>query len=125
MYCHYKSLWLFLTVPWVGLQYVIEVFPDHPQLLLDILTDKKINSWSSQVTNYKPNLGSSYENVVWGLLNINIPTANKKYIYLNSGSISCMQSILSLLHMRKQLIYIIYTIKHVYISRSKIDKQKS
>ena len=22
-------LWLFLTVPWVGLQYVIVVFPDH------------------------------------------------------------------------------------------------
>ena len=27
-------LWPFLTVPWVGLQYVIVVFPDHTQLLL-------------------------------------------------------------------------------------------
>ena len=26
-------LWLFLTVPWVGLQYVIVVFPDHIYLL--------------------------------------------------------------------------------------------
>ena len=26
-------LWLFLTVPWVGLQCVIVVFPDHTHLL--------------------------------------------------------------------------------------------
>ena len=25
--------WLFLTVPWVGLQYVIVAFPDHTHLL--------------------------------------------------------------------------------------------
>ena len=30
-------LWLFLTVPWVGLQCVIDVFPDHIHLLLDIM----------------------------------------------------------------------------------------
>ena len=29
-------LWLFLTVPWVGLQCVIEVFPDHTHLLFGI-----------------------------------------------------------------------------------------
>ena len=28
-------LWLFLTVPWVGLQCVIVVFPDHTHLLFD------------------------------------------------------------------------------------------
>ena len=28
-----NSLWLFLTVSWVGLQYVIVVFPDHTHLL--------------------------------------------------------------------------------------------
>ena len=28
-------LWLFFTVPWVGLQYVIVVFPDHTHLLFD------------------------------------------------------------------------------------------
>ena len=28
-------LWLFLTVPWVGLRYVIVVFPDHTHLLHD------------------------------------------------------------------------------------------
>ena len=34
MYCYYKySVWLFLTVPWVGLQCVIMVFPDFTQLL--------------------------------------------------------------------------------------------
>ena len=26
-------LWLFLTVPWVGLQYEIVIFPDHTHLL--------------------------------------------------------------------------------------------
>ena len=26
-------LWLFLTVPWVGLHYMIVVFPDHTHLL--------------------------------------------------------------------------------------------
>ena len=28
-----SGMWLFLTVPWVGLQYVIVVFPDHTHLL--------------------------------------------------------------------------------------------
>ena len=40
-------LWLFLTVPWVGLQCVIVVFPDHTHLLFYIceiinLTDKML-----------------------------------------------------------------------------------
>ena len=26
-------MWLFLTVPWVGLQFVVVVFPDHTRLL--------------------------------------------------------------------------------------------
>ena len=32
--CHVavNILWLFLTVPWVGLRCVIAVFPDHTQL---------------------------------------------------------------------------------------------
>ena len=30
-------LWLLLTVPWVGLQYVIEVFPDHTHLRFVLL----------------------------------------------------------------------------------------
>ena len=29
-------LWLYLTVPWVGLQYVIVVFPDHAHLLFGL-----------------------------------------------------------------------------------------
>ena len=28
--------WLFLTVPWVGLQCVIVVFPDHTHLLFNV-----------------------------------------------------------------------------------------
>ena len=31
-----NMMWLFLTVPWVGLQYVIVVFPDHTHLLLEV-----------------------------------------------------------------------------------------
>ena len=35
-------LWLFLTVPWVGLQFVIVVFsPDHTNLLFDVRVRKK------------------------------------------------------------------------------------
>ena len=35
MYCYYKcSVALFVKVPWVGLQCVIVVFPDHTQFLL-------------------------------------------------------------------------------------------
>ena len=30
-------LWLFPTVPWVGLQYVIVVLPDHTHLLFTLL----------------------------------------------------------------------------------------
>ena len=30
-------LWLFLAVPWVGLQFVIVVFPDHTHLLYVII----------------------------------------------------------------------------------------
>ena len=31
--CLVYVLWVFLTVPWVGLQCVIVVFPDHTHLL--------------------------------------------------------------------------------------------
>ena len=31
-------LWLFLTVPWVGMQYVIVVFPDHTHSLFGTYT---------------------------------------------------------------------------------------
>ena len=35
-------MWLFLMVPWVGLQCVIVVYPDHTHLLLDVI---QYNSW--------------------------------------------------------------------------------
>ena len=38
-------LWLFLMVPWVGLQCVIVVFPDHTHLLFDACC---IHDWCSQ-----------------------------------------------------------------------------
>ena len=34
-------LWLFLAVPWVGLQYVIVVFPDHTHLFFKCLSMKE------------------------------------------------------------------------------------
>ena len=37
-------LWLFLTVPWVGLQCVIVVFPDHTHLLFYSTYFRKMNS---------------------------------------------------------------------------------
>ena len=38
-----NALWLFLTVPWVGMQYVIVVFPNHTYLLLASLhTDQRL-----------------------------------------------------------------------------------
>ena len=37
-------LWLFLTVPWVGLQYVIVVFTDHTHLLFVLYCTKTIPS---------------------------------------------------------------------------------
>ena len=37
-------LWLFLKVPWVGLQYVIVVFPDHTHLHFVLYWTKKISS---------------------------------------------------------------------------------
>ena len=33
-----SGLWLFLMVPWVGVQCVIVVFPDHTHLLFDLTT---------------------------------------------------------------------------------------
>ena len=30
-------LWFFLAVPWVGLQYVIVIFPDHTNLLFGVI----------------------------------------------------------------------------------------
>ena len=32
-WCHVIVVWLFLAVPWVCLQFVIVVFPDHTHLL--------------------------------------------------------------------------------------------
>ena len=37
-------LWLLLTVPWVGLQYLIVVFPGHTHLPFDV----NIETWPSQ-----------------------------------------------------------------------------
>ena len=37
-------LWLFFAVLWVGLQYVILVFPDHPHLLLVYKLKKSVGS---------------------------------------------------------------------------------
>ena len=41
-WCLVIVVWLFLAVPWVSLQFVIVVFPDHTYLLF--LNSKYINS---------------------------------------------------------------------------------
>ena len=41
-------LWLFLTVPWAGLQFVMVVFPDH-SLLLFVLTRSKSSSETARM----------------------------------------------------------------------------
>ena len=33
-WCLVIIVWLFIAVPWIGLQFVIVVFPDHTHLLL-------------------------------------------------------------------------------------------
>ena len=38
-----NTLWLFLTVPWVGLQYVIVVFPDHTHLLFNACASREVS----------------------------------------------------------------------------------
>ena len=40
-----KVLWFFLTVTWVGLQFVIVVFPDHNYLFFVIEVLEMISSW--------------------------------------------------------------------------------
>ena len=42
-------MWLFLTVPWVGLQHMIVVFPDHTHVLSIILKGLKSNVNSDKV----------------------------------------------------------------------------
>ena len=42
-------VWLFLTVPWVGLQFVIVVFPDHTHFLYNTL-DSKVCTLNALVT---------------------------------------------------------------------------
>ena len=37
MYCE-SVLWLFLTLPWVGLQCVIVMFPDQTHLLISLFS---------------------------------------------------------------------------------------
>ena len=49
--CYYcltiNVMWLFLTMLWVGLQYVIVVFPDHTHLLLcDNYLQLEVQFWS-------------------------------------------------------------------------------
>ena len=36
-WCLMDAVWLFLTLPWVCLQFVIMVFPDHTHLLFFIM----------------------------------------------------------------------------------------
>ena len=42
--CLMMVVWHFLAVPWVCLQFVIVVFPDHTHLLLELMKTAKDNS---------------------------------------------------------------------------------
>ena len=42
--CLVVVVWLFLTVPWVSLQFVIVVFPDHTHLLF-LSIDETVRAW--------------------------------------------------------------------------------
>ena len=44
-----NDLWLFLAVPWVGLQCVIVIFPDHTHLLFKSLFAPEICLMSHEV----------------------------------------------------------------------------
>ena len=44
-WCLVIVVWLFLTVPWVCLQYVIVVFPNHTHLLFLYLICNRINGF--------------------------------------------------------------------------------
>ena len=54
-WCFMTAVWLFLKVPWVCLQFVIVVFPDHTHLLLlDIFfTIENPKSKSTKRSKYK------------------------------------------------------------------------
>ena len=40
----FSVMWLFLTVPWFCLQFVIMVFPDHTHLLFYVIFEKDVQS---------------------------------------------------------------------------------
>ena len=42
-------LWLFLTVPWIGLMYVIVVFLDHAHFLLHVKCEAENGSFAHTV----------------------------------------------------------------------------
>ena len=42
-WCLVIVVWLFLVVPWVCLQFVIVVFPDHAHLLFFVLKASEMN----------------------------------------------------------------------------------
>ena len=52
--------WLFLAIPWVGLQCVIVVFPDHSHLLFYSLHSRKIGMFLSAADFFNINF---FENV--------------------------------------------------------------
>ena len=82
-------LWLFLTVPWVGLQCVIGVFPDHTHLLffIQLQTFKNTHSYSLYIHVFTPDciytylLQIVYTHIYSGLY-IHVFTPDCIYTYL-------------------------------------------
>ena len=73
--------WLFLTVPWVGLQYVIVVFPDHSHLLLT--HDHAISSYNNRETIYMYKQRPSLQLVVWTFCDRSISYPSMYNVYLS------------------------------------------
>ena len=68
-------LWLFLTVPWVGLQYVIVVFPDHSHLLFAINLKRKRKLVALHLLSYRCIVTI---NVLW--LFLTVPWVGLQYV---------------------------------------------
>ena len=66
----------FLQVPWVGLQYVIVVFPDHTHLLLDL-------SITNGIVSAKIYVNFNFEIVNFPFLDGDVPRSPKYGVYIS------------------------------------------
>ena len=63
-------LWLFIAVPWVSLQYVSLVFPDHTHLLLFVLITIDLRSHKGGVRDKRMNNMQKIDTIQCTITNI-------------------------------------------------------